>query len=377
VSRAAVPDATADRVNRFGVRLLDRLRRDRSGNLLVSPCSAAFCLGVAVNGAAGPTRAELAGALGLEAVSDDEANAALGGLRRSLTQPGAEHELHLATAVWAPSGATIDPGFRTRVERSYAAEVRALDPRAETAAEIVNGWVRERTSGRIPALVGPADLDVGAGCLLTDVLFFRGRWAAPFDTATTEPASFTGSDGTRRDVEMMRRSGEHAYLETDEFQAVCLDHAGARLRTYVLLPAEGADPDLSAWGEWLPRFRATPVALTLPRFSAVRDLDLVRPLAGLGISTAFAPGADFGRMGIPGAFVTAVRHTARVDVTEQGARAAAATAVVLGRSLPRSMVVDRPFVLAVADRRSGLLIFLAWITDPGPAPGGTPAGAVP
>jgi serine protease inhibitor len=42
--------------------------------------------------------------------------------------------------------------------------------------------------------------------------------------------------------------------------------------------------------------------------------------------------------------------------------------VVLGRSLqqPVPMVVDRPFLCAVVDGRTGLLLFLGWVADPEP-----------
>jgi serpin B len=118
------------------------------------------------------------------------------------------------------------------------------------------------------------------------------------------------------------------------------------------------------------------VALTLPRFSVTCELDLLRPLADLGLGGAFQPGADFSRMGLTGSSISAVRHTARLDVSEEGTEAAASTAVVIGRSVPRTrtMVVDRPFLLAIVDRRSGLLLFLGRITEPEPIPARSVAG---
>jgi serpin B len=70
-------------------------------------------------------------------------------------------------------------------------------------------------------------------------------------------------------------------------------------------------------------------------------------------------------MGLPDAFISALRHTTRINVDERGTKAAAGTAAVMGRSLPRTIVVDRPFLVAIVDRRSGAFLFLGRINDPG------------
>ena len=94
------------------------------------------------------------------------------------------------------------------------------------------------------------------------------------------------------------------------------------------------------------------------------ELDLASPLAGLGLGSIFEPGADFSGMGLPGSYIGAWRHTARIDVAEEGTEAAAGTAIIMGRGLRASMVVDRPFSIAVVDNRSGLFLFLGRITAP-------------
>jgi serine protease inhibitor len=357
---------SADAVNRLGFRLLDELRAEPSQNLLFSPCSLAFCLAIAVNGAAGTTRAELAGVLDLGLLADEEVNRRFRDLRMQVGRPGGPPDLALANAVWAPPGAAFDADFVSRVQEFYAGEARTLEFGGSAAAEAVNSWVRDQTNGRITGLVSPDDLAGGQGYILTNAMYFKGPWAAPFDPGATRPGQFAFPEGRRRTVDMMTRSGRYQYLETDDFQAVVLDYAGAEVSMYVLLPRADVSLDLSRWEDWLPNFGAAQVALTLPRFSVTRELELVRPLAHLGIRRASEPGADFSRMGLVGAFISALRHTARIDVSEEGTEAAASTAVVMGRTLLRSMVVDRPFFVAIVHRRSGMLLFLGRIANPEP-----------
>lgn len=59
-----------------------------------------------------------------------------------------------------------------------------------------------------------------------------------------------------------------------------------------------------------------------------------------------------------------------VDVNEQGTEAAAVTgirvsALVMRKELPPfEMIVDRPFFIAIQEKKTGLLLFLGAIFDP-------------
>ena len=85
--------------------------------------------------------------------------------------------------------------------------------------------------------------------------------------------------------------------------------------------------------------------------------------------TAFTDAADFSGITREERLqITAVIHQANIDVDEKGTEAAAATAVVMGRtSLPVTSVtltVDHPFLFALRDTESGAVLFLGRIVDP-------------
>jgi serpin B len=72
------------------------------------------------------------------------------------------------------------------------------------------------------------------------------------------------------------------------------------------------------------------------------------------------------------AYIDRVLQRTYIEVNEQGTVAAAAT--MLDMSVPTSappppvpFVVDRPFCVAIRDDRTGMILFLAQITDPGAA----------
>ena len=56
-----------------------------------------------------------------------------------------------------------------------------------------------------------------------------------------------------------------------------------------------------------------------------------------------------------------------MEVDEKGTKAAAATAIVVTRSMPRvkaTVVIDRPFFFAIYQRSSGAPLFLGQVTHP-------------
>jgi serpin B len=54
-----------------------------------------------------------------------------------------------------------------------------------------------------------------------------------------------------------------------------------------------------------------------------------------------------------------------VEVNEEGTEAAAATSVeVVETSLPPTIRIDRPFIVAIRERFSGTILFIGKVVDP-------------
>ena len=54
-----------------------------------------------------------------------------------------------------------------------------------------------------------------------------------------------------------------------------------------------------------------------------------------------------------------------LEVNEEGTEAAAATGVVMNvKSMPASFIVNRPFLSAIRDDKTGALLFLGAIVNP-------------
>ena len=106
------------------------------------------------------------------------------------------------------------------------------------------------------------------------------------------------------------------------------------------------------------------VNLSLPKFDAVSDINLIDGLKELGVIDIFdARTADFTPL-CPeeeGIFLSQAKHAARVKVDEQGIEAAAYTVMMAaGSAMPPDeevdLVVDRPFLFVITSR-TGLPLF--------------------
>ena len=101
-------------------------------------------------------------------------------------------------------------------------------------------------------------------------------------------------------------------------------------------------------------------------------LELKDILKSMGMRDAFSlPPADFsGMTGIKDLFISNVLHKAFVAVDEKGTEAAAATAVIsAGGGISHEPVfrADHPFVFFIKDNRSGSILFMGRLTNPGEA----------
>jgi serpin B len=108
--------------------------------------------------------------------------------------------------------------------------------------------------------------------------------------------------------------------------------------------------------------------LSLPHISLRTDYNLIPSLTALGMGIAFTDSANLSGMCVQPCAISEVRHRALLTVNEQGTVAAGVTSVgVVPTSIqvPQfTMSVDRPFVVAIADRSTGAVLFAGAVNNP-------------
>jgi len=378
-SRAAIapPVSLAAPYAQFGFDLLRVVRaEDPKANVFISPTSLAVALAFAADGARGTTRDQLLHALHAtgSASAFDAANRALADEIAKTTAV----KLTMANALWLQTGFAVKPQFVSVARSVFGAQASNLDFRTPGAVDAVNAWAKAHTNGLIPKVLD--SIDPATVVMIANAIAFDGKWTVPFDKAATKAHAFDVAWSATRSVHMMNNAAKYAYAESGGLQTIRLPYADKSFAMYVVLPKDAATLDRFIAGLTPARFDALRASLVerkgtigLPRFHITFNKKLNGELARLGMAQAFQHDADFGNIHAapPALAIDEVRHASYLNVDEAGTQAAAVTTVgmkllsIRVEEPPFSMIVDRPFLVAIRDEKSGQVLFVGTIVDPG------------
>ena len=363
----AAPALSEASGNLLGLSLLADMT-DGTQNAAVTPLSLQMALSLAREGAAGETRAKLDALLAGDAIDAqtlrENAHYADDYARGGMSVPG----LRAANAGFVALEVELLPDYVSRVD----AEWFPLD--ADPAN--INAWASEHTDGLIDKIL-TAPLSPDTVLCLVNALAMEARWEYAFDGGDTYRGTFHAPDG---DVETDLMYQEHgfSYGERDGAQLVCLPYQGTSLAMYVVLPEEGGmQSALKALAQegikYFDGMEIGPdVRLTLPKFSLTCGGSLLDGLRARGMALSASLDADFSAMcaNVP-LYIGDVLQNVRVDVDEEGTRAAAVTTLLMDAGAPMpleepefvEMTVDRPFLFVIADEESGAIAFAGAVAE--------------
>ena len=361
-----------DAGSQFGLTLFRALSEDAPNeNLFLSPLSVSMALGMTLNGAGGETYTAMQQTLELAGLSQEAINQSYQSLIELLVGLDPKVAFEIANSIWYRQGFAVEPDFLDGNTTYFDAEVRDLDFGHPDAVDIINGWVSDKTHGKIEEIL--QEIDPATVMFLINAIYFKGTWTYEFDKDETREDVFTRHDGTTADVPMMHQEADLPYFETESFQAVDLPYGDSLFSMTILLPREGYDIDALAagldeayWNDWVGRFETRGLDLRLPRFKLEYEKELNEVLTALGMGIAFDAGrADFTGINRGGGlWIDYVKHKAFVEVNEEGTEAAAVTVVAInqcagcGGGTPISMHVNRPFIFTIREQHSGTILFI-------------------
>lgn len=357
------------------------VRAAGTDNVIVSPLGVWAALAMTHAGARGATASEIASVLGMPDDAGEIATAWRSVRSALAAAKGDAITLELANRLWLQQGAAITRPFIAHLEDRVGAGAEPVDfaGAADAARATINRWVERHTAGKISELLKPGTVDPLSRLVVTNAVYMKAPWAAPFDRAATRPAPFALGSGEPVDVPFMHRTGSMTAGKIAGATVVEIPYAGAKLAMIVVVPDDvaGASGILAglradSYERWRVQLKRRPVALALPRFTARSPLSLADALRAMGMRAAFeANTADFsGIDGTRDLFLSTVVHEGFVDVTEEGTEAAAATGVVASsrrrpsRQEPLEVKADRPFLWAVVERGTGAMLFAGMVRDP-------------
>jgi len=368
--------------NAFAFKLLKQLSTQQpAASIFVSPYSAATALQMAANGAAGQTKMEMQQVLETTGLPTASLNAASKAASELLNPKDTNVILTTANALWYRQSAQIKTSFLEANQRFFSSMVKALDFSNPSAAEAeINQWASHQTHGRITGIANGMIDPVYTDLVLANAIYFKGGWLEPFDAKLTKERPFHPVIGPVKKLPMMEMTKKFTYRKGSGYQAVRLPYLGYDLAMYVFLPDSGSSPakllQIMNGDNWrrvtVPGFSQRDGLVVLPKFKLENTLELNAPLKSLGMKQAFDDKqADFSGMFNDRHFVSEVRQKAFVEVSEEGTEAAAVTALTvnslsepeLNPPKPFQMIVDRPFLFAIVDSRSEMILFMGLVND--------------
>ena len=365
--------------NKFALELYGKLE-NQQGNLFLSPYSISTALAMTSAGARGQTEKQMAEALCFAPMKSEQFHKTFGEIIRQLNSAGEKggYELVVANALWGQKDYKFLPEFLTLVRENYGGDLQQVDFAAQTEAarKTINAWVESKTKDKIKELIKPGTLDSMTRLVLTNAIYFKGKWASPFKPERTEDSPFVLPDGQKVNVLMMNQTGKFGYMETNDIQVLEMPYVNTDLSMVILLPKkldgikelekELVSDNLAGW---LAKIHKREVQVFFPRFKMTSEFSLAKTLSSMGMPDAFSGKADFsGMTGNKDLFISAVVHKAYVDVNEEGTEAAAATGVAMKLTSvgkpPAVFRADHPFIFLIRDNKTGSILFMGRTANP-------------
>ena len=358
-----------DNNNDFACRLLRTVSQRQQGSTIVSPISVSYMLGMLNTGAQGETRRQITDVLGMgDEVKD--INIYFKKMIDEAPYLDAKAKVRIANCIYANSkqGISLIPQYKTDMQTYYDAQVDALDFSDSRNVNVINNWCDTHTIGMIPKILDQIDPD--AAMYLLNAVYFKATWAMKFDPDETRDRDFTKQNRTTVKLPMMHLKTRAAYGENELYKTLCLPYGDNAYSMWVLLPDEGigvndiigrlTEQELKQQRQAM---RTVQVDILIPRFTTTNDTDLKDVLSSMGMPLAFnCYGAEFPNMAQGhDLYVSMMKQKARIEVNEEGTKAAAVTIAQMTRnavSRGYTFHATRPFVYYIVEESTGSIFFM-------------------
>ena len=361
------------RNNNFALNLFSEMKG--VGSNVVSPMSVTYLMAMLANGAEASTREEIMDAIGAKDFDIDEMNAFYAYLIRRAKTADKQTTLNIANYIALNKEFKLKKKFASTIADSYQGAVESLDFTNPESTKRINGWCSEHTNNMIPTIID--QVEPSAVAYILNAIYFNGTWTDKFDNNNTKKEQFNGYTRDIMYVDMMHRNAKYYYTSNDVYSAVTLPYGSGAYSMTVILPNEGkfiSDLTKTLNADTIASLRRNMeeclVDLKLPRFTTEMKLPLKGIVAKLGAPSMFdATRADFSSFANGNVYVSEMLQKAKIEVSEEGTKAAAVTMGMVKLTSMRPQEprrvdfhCDRPFVYMIQDNYTGAILFMGQFT---------------
>lgn len=354
------------------VTYVENKKDSKVSNVVVSPLSAAFLLGMSANGYPEAEAQKIAQYLSCENMAELNNLAAI--LMEKLPQADNQTVFNLNNSIWVNNTYSLANGFASTMTTDYKADIRYENfDNANVLLNKINQWGSEKTDGMITECM--KNMNNSSPAVLVNALLLKSKWAEEnkFPVKNTYKATFNGLHGNKT-VDMMRSSVniDGAIRQNDNFTATWINLGNKQFNLLLILPKEKTNvhqPVTSKdWAELTSRSYPCRLTVELPKFKIENNLSLndIMKIGGLTVFDTPAPLSMFDPA--VGAVIKA-SQSAVFEVEEKGVKAAAVSVGevdLIAPPLPDEdyeLKFDRPFYFFIIEYSTQACIMSGYITD--------------
>ena len=364
------------RNNQFALNLFSEVKG--LGSSVISPMSVTYLMAMLANGAEASTREEIMATIGAKDFDINEMNAFYAYLMQRAKTADKHTTLNIANYIALNKEFQLKKKYASTIADSYKGAVEALDFNNPESTKRINGWCSEHTDNMIPSIID--QVEPSAVAYIMNAIYFNGTWADKFDKNNTKKEQFNGYTRDIKYVDMMHRNAKYYYTSNDVYSAVTLPYGSGTYSMTVILPNEGKFiPDVikALNAKSIASLRSNMdeciVDLKLPRFTTEMKLSLKDIIAKLGAPSMFdASRSDFSSFASGNVYVSEMLQKAKIEVSEEGTKAAAVTMGMVKLTSIRpdeprrvDFHCDHPFIYMIQDNSTGAILFMGQFTGSG------------
>ncbi len=288
------------------------------------------------------------------------------------------HEIStLANSLWLENGLNYRQDTMDNIAYYYYASVYQGDLGSRKINNAISAWINNNTGGFLKKSTSNINLSPETILALYSTIYFQAKWQDEFSASKNTQDTFHAPSGDKTVTFMNKKLAQMHYYYGDNFSAVALSLKNGS-RMWFILPDEGyTTVDVLADGQYMQMVlqqdweneKWMKVNLSVPKFDVNSTMDLKGGLQEMGVTDVFNEGAaNFSEItGDVPIFLTAANQSVRVQIDEEGVKAAAYIEFPgAGSPMPPEeiidFVLDRPFIFAITT--DNIPLFMGTVNNP-------------
>lgn len=370
-------DKLTKSLNDYSFDLYGQIKSDNE-NLFVSPLSTYYALLIAYEGAKSETRQEFEKVLHID---NSEYLSSFNDFSKNLiTWRDSSNYLNISNAIWIQKDFSIKVDYKNEIIEKYSSDLKMVDFKQKIiASDEINNWVTDKTNGLIKNIISPNDINNYTRLIISNAIYFIGKWRNEFDKGLTKPDVFYSINNDESKIDFMNKTEYLNYYENKDYQFISKAYEGDDKSFCIILPKNRYGLiDIeniftnSILDTIINNTDYLEVKLSVPKFKLEKSYSLIEPLNKLGLKKAFTPDADFsGITSEAPLMINKVNHKAYIEIDEEKTEAAAATNVTMKvgspggpKPKPKIFKADHSYTFMIIDNKTKGIIFIGRYVQP-------------